>query len=232
MAIDEGDFKNSAEWSDITKVLNNGYTDRMPVIRCNPHTFAPEAFRVFGPKIISTRHRFEDDATESRCLTFETKACKQLPEHIPLQLPFKFEQEALGIRNKLLQFRFDRFHKIQAQEKEMRSLSPRMGQIGASLAAVAPNPEWLNKLVSFLSRLDRDGQEESPKALVEKAIEQLRKGVRKEVKVGEIAQLVNDFAAELGIDEMSAKKVGSILRSLGWASREGTGGWYWVSLAD
>jgi hypothetical protein len=50
MAVDEADFKNSAEWSDITKVLNNGYAVGAPVIRCNKDSLVPEAFYVFGPQ--------------------------------------------------------------------------------------------------------------------------------------------------------------------------------------
>jgi len=164
MAIDEADFKSSAEWSDITKILNTGYATGMPVIRCNMSgdDFIPEAFNVFGPKIISTRKRFDDDATETRCLTFETRECV-IPDRIPFQLPLTFENEARALRNKLLKWRFEHFHLILAREDEMRKLNPRTGQIGASLAAVAPDEEWREMLVTFLGHSDTDRKVESPK---------------------------------------------------------------------
>jgi hypothetical protein len=73
MAVDEADFQNSEEWSDLTKVFNTGYTSGAPVVRCSGDDFTPESFHIYGPKIISTRSRFGDEALESRCSTFETR---------------------------------------------------------------------------------------------------------------------------------------------------------------
>lgn len=219
MAVDEGDFKNSAEWSDITKILNTGYTTGTPIIRCDKSDdFIPEAFCVFGPKIISTRKRFQDEATETRCLTLETKECK-VSEHIPLQLPLSFDEEARALRNKLLQWRFDHFHATFAREEELRSLVARTGQIGASLMAVAPDNEWRKKVVEFLGRSDAGRKEESPKGLVQQAIARMRDEGEKSATVGAIAFQTRSLANELGVDELSAKTVGGILKSLGIEKR-------------
>lgn len=113
LAIDEADFKHSAEWSDIIKVLNNGYMTGFPIVRCDSRsgTFTPQSFYVYGPKIISPRHRFDDPATELRCITFETQERKVDPS-IPLQLPPAFYEQAQALRNKLLGWRFDDFQQI------------------------------------------------------------------------------------------------------------------------
>jgi hypothetical protein len=215
MALDEADFKNSDEQSDITKVLNNGYMPNFPVVRCNRANFEPESFYVFGPKIISTRHRFEDEATETRCITFETRE-KKLPAHIPLQLPQSFEREALALRNKLLKYRFDNFHRTNANEKEMRSLSSRSGQTGASLAAVAPNEEWSKKLLAFLSKNDSSRREDSERGVVLHMLHALNeRSTDSQIQVKELATLVKDLAIEAGLKELSPKKVGGILDSLG-----------------
>src|SRR5262249_35927988 len=124
-------------------------------------------FTFYGPKIISTRKRFDDDATETRCITFETKMQK-LSQHIPLQLPITFEQEAFVSRDKLLLWRFDRFRGVQAREQELRDLSPRLGQIGASLTAVTPNQEWLGKLGDFLQRRGGGTKNDGAKGLVKR----------------------------------------------------------------
>jgi hypothetical protein len=224
VAIDEADFKNSDESADLTKILNNGYAADMPVIRCNRNDFSPEAFRVYGPKIISTRQRFQDDATESRCLTFETRI-RKVPEHIPLQLPASFEQQACTLRNKLLQWRFDQFRETKAQEGKMRDLSPRLGQIGASLAAVAPNEDWLDKLVQFLRQADGD-REDSPKGLVKRAIELMQGDPpRATYTVGNITDQVNALAKQVGVEQMTAKKVGAILTALGYRKRRTASGY-------
>jgi hypothetical protein len=212
MAVDEADFKNSAEWSDVAKVLNNGYSVGAPVIRCNKDTFDPECFYVFGPKIISTRNRFEDEATETRCLTLATKE-RRVSNHIPLQLPLSFDQEALDLRNKLLKWRFDNFQRITVQEAGLRDLFARSGQIGASLAAVAPDEQWRRKLIEFLQDLDSGREEESPKGMVQRAVASFFTGTRTSARVKEITEMVNSECQERGL-EMSAKKVGGILRSL------------------
>ena len=222
MIVDEGDLKNSEEWSDITKILNTGYTLGAPVIRCerSGDDFTPQAFQIYGPKIISTRSRFADDALESRCLTFETRE-EPLPSHIPLQLPLSFEGESIVLRNKLLHWRFENFQRIQAHEEGLRNLFPRSGQIGASLAAVAPDEESRGKLMDFLSRRDAVRRGDSPKGIVLQAIIQLKAGDflspsgRSSATVGEVAVAARNLSAELGVDEMTPKRVGGILRSLG-----------------
>jgi hypothetical protein len=229
MAVDEADFKNSAEWSDVAKVLNNGYSVGTPVIRCNKNTFDPECFHVFGPKIISTRNRFEDEATETRCLTLETKEQK-VSAHIPLQLPLTFDQEALALRNKLLRWRFDNFDSVTVKEEGLRGLFARSGQIGASLAAVAPDELWRRKLIDFLKRLDEDRDEESPKGMVRRALKALSAGTRTTARVGEVAELVNTERIGLGHDPLSSKKVGGILRSLSFAPKRTNQG-YVITLA-
>lgn len=218
MAVDEADFKNSEEWSDITKVLNNGYTTGAPVVRCVGSDFAPQAFYVFGPKIVSTRSRFADEALESRCLTLETRE-GPLPARIPLQLPLSFEEQSRALRNKLLRWRFDNFHNIRAREEGMRNIPPRLGQIGASLAAVAPTEESRNRLIDFLSRNDPGRREESPKGLVLQALAQLRANDGATATVGDVAHTANALSHDLGGDELTPKKVGGILRSLGVTPR-------------
>lgn len=89
MIVDEADFKDSNEWSDIVKILNTGYTVGFPIVRCSDarSAYTPVAFRIYGPKIISTRTRFADYALETRCITFETKEAI-VPDRIPLHFHF------------------------------------------------------------------------------------------------------------------------------------------------
>src|SRR5215470_6610509 len=230
IAVDEGDFKSSAEWSDITKVLNNGYAAGTPVIRCNKNTFEPECFRVFGPKIISTRSRFDDEATESRCLTFETSE-RPVSKHIPLQLPPAFDREALILRNKLLKWRFDNFLNIEAKENDLRDgLFARTAQIGASLMAVVPDESWKAKLLAFLHHMDEGRNESGEKGAIKRALQTLAAGGWKSATIKEISERVNQERSDLGLDPLSPKRIGLILRSLGYSPKRKNSG-YFVPLA-
>jgi hypothetical protein len=153
-----------------------------------------------------------------------------LPAHIPLQLPLSFEKEALTLRNKLLKWRFDNFHLIDAREGEMRDLFPRSGQIGASLAAVAPTTESRSRLVSFLSRHDAEQREDSPKGIVLQALGKVAERGGSAATVGELAEAANEISRSLGADDLTAKRVGGILRSLGIIPRRTKNG-YVVNLS-
>jgi hypothetical protein len=217
VALDEADFKDSEEWNDIIKVVNCGYKAGIPVFRCEGFNHTPRPFYVYGPKIISTRQRFEDHATETRCLTFETQEVK-IPGHIPYQIPTSFYVDTLALRNKLLRWRFENFHLIdaQAQESRVRDLAPRLGEIGISLCAIAPPGEILNRLIRFLTNYDLESKEGSDKALVTQALEQIGAGLPGGIRtatVGRIAIEANKLAVSLGKPEMTAKRVGGILRS-------------------
>ncbi|MGX1360711.1 hypothetical protein QNJ95_37215 [Bradyrhizobium elkanii] len=75
----------------------------MPVLRTvmnRQREFNPQAFHVFGPKIVTTRRRYEDRALESRFIT-EGPGARPLRSDIPINLPPTFKDEARELRNKL-----------------------------------------------------------------------------------------------------------------------------------
>jgi hypothetical protein len=128
--VDEGDWKNSDEYTEIIKIFNQGYMRGLPVLRTEGKDLEPRAFDVYGPKIVSTRHRFMDSATEGRCLTLESAELDNVREDVPLQLPPDFYSEIEQLRNMLLMWRFDNFWKVTADESKLRKAAPRLGQIG------------------------------------------------------------------------------------------------------
>ncbi|MCX6005242.1 MAG: hypothetical protein NT082_06180, partial [Chloroflexi bacterium] len=68
LILDEADFKESSSWTDMVKILNNGYRPGFPVLRADKVNgrWRPRGYQVFGPKLIATRFRFQDEALESR----------------------------------------------------------------------------------------------------------------------------------------------------------------------
>src|SRR5262249_35047483 len=111
--------------------------------------FNPRAFNIYGPKLVATRHPFEDAALESRCLT-EVLGGRSLRRDIPISLPPRFHAEAETLRNKLLMYRFRRFDAAQTSvaTDDLR-LEPRRAQILAPLLAVTVSDEARARLVAF-----------------------------------------------------------------------------------
>src|SRR2546427_11820182 len=65
LIFDEADFRFSDERAEIVKILNNGNMRGIPVLRTmmnRQREFNPQAFHVFGPKIVATRGRYDDKA--------------------------------------------------------------------------------------------------------------------------------------------------------------------------
>jgi len=224
--IDEADFKNSEQWSDIIKILNCGYMRGLPVLRSakSGDNYEPRAYDAFGPKIIANRSRFADRALETRCITLET-AERKLRDDIPRQLPPQFFDEARELRGKLLQWRFDNYHRISTDESKLRHLDPRLTQIGTPLYAVSEDEKFREQLIDYMGNSAQEVKSESLQALVLKAIKRLTKDGERILAVKAVAAACRQVSMD---DEeyldISPKKAGFLLRSLGFKlERKNTG---------
>ncbi|WP_338695230.1 hypothetical protein V5279_03815 [Bradyrhizobium sp. 26S5] len=143
LIFDEADFRFSDERSEIVKILNNGNVRGMPVLRTmmnQQREFNPQAFHVFGPKIVATRGLYEDRGLESRFITEETGA-RPLRDDVPINLPETFKEEARELRNKLLLYRFHRRHDVMLDPTLADpKLEPRLNQIMLPLLSVIGDP--------------------------------------------------------------------------------------------
>ena len=152
LVIDEADFRASDERSEIVKILNNGHAVGFSVLRSDvtpAKEFRPRAFRIFGPKLIATRHEFEDEALESRCLTAALGG-RPLRQEIPISLPAAFDEEAQSLRNKLLMYRFRRFEpRNGSQVAALPGVSPRLAQILLPLLSVTCSSDAASRLIGF-----------------------------------------------------------------------------------
>lgn len=208
LLLDEADMRNSEEWNDVVKILNNGSTTGTPVIRCDTDDgFRPKAYQVFGPKILSTRNRFDDDATETRCLTFETTR-RKLRNDVPLQLGPEFEAQGLELRNRLLGFRFEQLPNIVPDDAPLRDLEPRLAQIGASLLAVSG--ESREAIIRFLREYGASSRERG----LEGAVRQVLEDLKQDTKLAEITHGVNKLLVDAGEPVVRGQRVASVLRAL------------------
>ncbi|MBS1824151.1 MAG: hypothetical protein JST93_02405 [Acidobacteria bacterium] len=230
--LDESDFQNTSVGADIIKVLNMGYQKGLPVIRNEPRPggngFDPTPFDVFGPKIISGRRKFRDEATESRCLSYMPRQTTRTD--IPLQLPEEFEREALEISNEALMFRFLNLESISPSAHREPDLSPRTCQIIQPLLELADRIDadnagkvsprsYREDLLTFAKVQDLKAKDEQ-KATVEYFL------LEAFLNHNEDAPLVSDLARECvlahKIDDpkleywLNPRRTGQLLREIGF----------------
>lgn len=177
LILDEADFSKSDESSDIMKILNTGYMKGMPVLRSvdrGEAGFDVEAFDVYGPKIIGTRKKFVDQATESRCMT-ATMGAGITRMDIPIVLPKRFWEEALEIRNMLLGYRM-----LRAQaERDVnyngvdRAIEARLNQVTMALKTIVEDEELKRQVDGFVAEYNRQLVVERSTTMTAKVLEAL-----------------------------------------------------------
>lgn len=159
LIIDESDFRQSDERSEVVKIFNNGNARGFPVLRTEVSKtgeFNPHAYWVYGPKIIATRGSFEDRALESRCLT-EEMGQHDLRDDIPINMADSYKDEARHLRNKLLLFRFRNLGKRVATEELVdRTIEPRLNQIFVPLLSIIDDAGTRADLRELARRYNHD----------------------------------------------------------------------------
>jgi len=144
--IDEADFDKSTLYAFIIKILNIGYDRRLGHYTraddINPQKTI--SYNVFGPKLLANREEFKDTALESRCLTF---VARDKDKPMPLYRDKVFLAEAQALRNKLILWRFRKYHELKQKaeiletpelEKELNVSSSRIKEVIAPLLLLNP----------------------------------------------------------------------------------------------
>ena len=151
--LEEADFRDSTEKSEVVTILNSGFERFRPVIRCtkdDPDRL--EVLPIFGPKIFATRFEFTDIALEARCLTFTMEETDR--EDIPPLLGDKFYDRCMGLRNKLLLWRLRNLQNINpgaVEDIDLGKLEPRLKQIGLPFAVPFKDyPDVLERFKKFM----------------------------------------------------------------------------------
>lgn len=215
--IDEADFSNSDIHNDITKILNCGYEKGLPVLRSEGQSgrFDPKSFNVFGPKILATREKFQDQALESRCLTEQME--KLTRNDILFNLPDSFWQEALEIRNKLLMWRFRNFGKRKLNpDLADRTIEPRLNQIIIPLLSIIEDQTLRDEIKTFIREYNLQLSGDRGQTLEAEIIEIIVKLIKEtEPSMKEIADELNaKYEYDSGNRfKFSARKIGGIIRN-------------------
>ncbi len=242
LALDECDFNHSSEWMEIVRLLNCGYMAGLPAVRSESvgRSYSPRAFYVFGPKILAGRHRFEDSALESRCLTYTTEE-RKLRDDIPRQLPEGFWDEARDLRNQLLGWRFGNLDAIQVDESPLLHLDPRLAQIGTAIHSVAKDEVFRREHLRFLSEFGQEDRAERPQSVIVEAIRELSDELDLDrnfyveqntdpasylyLTVKAVTDRANALIQNRGGNQIGPKRVGGIIRALGFQPQRARDGY-------
>jgi len=221
LVLDEADFKDSAAWAEMVKLLNNGYRPGMPVLRADKENgkWYPRSYQVFGPKLISTRFPFKDEALESRCLTSEMLTLTR--DDIPRVLPPAFNKEVNELRAKLLTFRLANLTKLKGKtfgnELLEPNLQPRLQEILIPLKVMLNGDGAMAEaLAGFVHRLQENlfaRRREGQAGRVLAAMIELHKEQAEELTSKSIADQANQMDEEAQL--LTSEKVGWLTRRLG-----------------
>jgi hypothetical protein len=219
LILDEADFRFSDATAQLAKVLNNGTTRGMPVLRTMANRnreLNPQAFRVFGPKIIGMREHFSDLALESRFLTAETNG-RRVRSDVPIHLPESFKREALDIRNTLLAWRFrSRFSTGPDPSRAAHGVAPRYRQTSLALLSLVDDAELRDligrELAGEEARVLQERADTLEAAMLTAVLDAFADLTKPHAAIDDIAEKFNSgAAAELG-RPMSNKWVGGFIR--------------------
>ncbi|HEX5184125.1 MAG TPA: hypothetical protein VFW19_13385 [Allosphingosinicella sp.] len=220
LVLDEADFRFSDATAELTKILNNGTVAGLPVLRTmtNRHReLNPQAFSVFGPKIIGMREGFSDRALESRFLTEETGHNPLRPD-ISIHLPRSLKEEARELRNRLLAWRFHARHAVAPDPSRLvDGVAPRLNQTALALLSIVDDATLRDRIAAELVRDEARTVSErgsSIEATVLAAIcEAGRSATGAGISVSAITNAVSRITSGDSQEYLSPKSVGSIIRT-------------------
>ncbi len=227
LVIDEADLDRRSDLSsEYIKMLNVGYERDGCVFRSekNQHdALEGKMFDVYGPKYFSTREQFDDQALESRCLTYNQPV---LPDvSVPLDFDDTAREEARVLRNKLLLWRFRHYRTIVPNPAaRIPGIELRVQQIVRPLLSIQSDETLRGKImgiahdVAASQREGRRGQLEGQivEAMVVLRIESEDQGYW---SVAQVTERVNQ--GQRPHFHQSPKKIGRKMKALlGHRSRE------------
>lgn len=162
--LDEFNLDKSGENEEIIQILNCGYQRGKPVLRCNKEANQEvESYKVFGPKIMSTRKRFYDQALESRCITEIMQQTTR--KDIPVDFTTEYLEKQKTLQNKLLMYRLKNLNQIDPDKSitiDFGQIQPRIRQSFYPFTVLFQhNKELLNKFITQVQQYNGQIVEEN-----------------------------------------------------------------------
>jgi len=215
LLIDELDLNDSSRSADILRLLRAGTVAGVPAVRNG------RLFSTYGLKIIASREVPRDAALLSRCVIVSMLPAGN--ETQPLD-DVAMRQIAQQFQPEMLMFRFANYSSVKSfrlASSVLEDFTRRMKQVAlALLAPIQGHAESESIVLSALRERDRAGKIEralEPEWLAEEILFGLiHEGPIHSILVGGIAASINRKLKFRGEDfRISARKIGSVLKSLG-----------------
>ena len=215
LLIDELDLDNGSRSADVLRLLRSGTVAGVPAGRNG------RLFVTYGMKIIASREVPRDAPLLSRCVVVSMlpsgNETQPLDDVAIRQITQRFQPE-------LLMFRFTYYLAVKSfrlPSGTLQDFTPRMKQV--ALALVAPiQDDTESASVVLLALRERDHDSEIERALEPEWLattilfELIHEGPIHSILVGGIAASINEKLKFRGEDfRISARKIGSVLKSLG-----------------
>jgi hypothetical protein len=220
LILDEADFRFSDATAELTKILNNGNARGLPVLRTMTNRnreLNPQAFRVFGPKIVAMRQGFADAGLESRFITEEMSRRAPSPS-VPIQIPPAFHTEARELRNRLLAWRFAASGTNRPTEARLiDGLDPRARQTALPLVSLIDDPSLSTAVCLRVGQADEQLRAEDrpsvEQAILASVLAAYDRGGTAGAPIGMITNFFNEDAVKLVGRTVSPKWMGQYLRT-------------------
>jgi len=160
LVMDEINAPDKSTDPELEMIFKLGSSRRSPAILRtggNKDSLFPEGFQVYGPKIFGAIKRFNDPATDSRCITYRASLATTRTD-IPKALQSVFDREAAELRRELMTFRMAFWE----TEKQLDyndvdpTLEPRSQQIGAALFTLVKDADARAAITAMLR--DQEGE--------------------------------------------------------------------------
>ena len=174
LILDEADFTQSDAWAEILKILNIGYQQDFPILRCVGDAHKVVGFSCFGPKVLATRNLFPDSALESRCLTYTTELVHDLPPNFPLAIPPEAYERASQLRNMLLWWRFTSYSSTQLDlRSRVAGVELRAQQILQPLLLCTSDDRARERILSWAQQRSQDLRQERSESVEGRIVQEL-----------------------------------------------------------
>ncbi|MPZ29539.1 MAG: hypothetical protein GEV13_00840 [Rhodospirillales bacterium] len=218
LIFDEADFRFSDEKAELVKILNNGNAKGFPVLRTRVterREFDPQAFVVYGPKIVGMRHTYEDRALESRFLSIDMLPGRR--NEVPLNLPLSQEEDALELRNKLLGYRLRERSRVTLDASLADPLlEARTNQILLPLLSVVPDEEVRRSVRTIAGARETTMRADRGFSTEGRLVALLADQATDRLPLREIASAFSEAHGPDYDRPITSRSIGTILRRLGF----------------
>lgn len=217
LCLDEADFHDLSFRGDLVKILNTGYQFNGCIWRCadGRNGYEPQRYPSFGPKVLASRYKYEDESLESRILSQNSR---QATRSLPASLRSSgIQKEMEELRNLLFGYRVMKWHSISEDEhvQGLEGFDPRTAEILRPLALAAGRNVLPPEIIDYARCLTASRQARRLKGLEALALRELRRFHQDGCipYVREVAERVN--AHNASGSTISDRKMGAVLENLG-----------------